>query len=30
MVEDRGLLTPTQIDKLKQHGSLGWITTLTN
>ena len=28
MVGDRGLLTPPQIEKLKQHSGLGWITAL--
>ncbi|MGH9430844.1 MAG: IS1634 family transposase [Terriglobia bacterium] len=27
-VGDRGMLTPPQIDKLKQHPGLGWITAL--
>jgi transposase len=29
-VGDRGLLTPPQIDKLKQHSGWGWITALTS
>jgi len=30
MVGDRGMLTPPQIDKLKQHPGFGWITALTS
>jgi len=30
MVGDRGMLTPPQIDKLKQRPGLGWITALTS
>jgi transposase len=30
MVGDRGMLTQPQIDKLKQHLGLGWITALTS
>jgi transposase len=30
MVGDRGLLTQPQINKLKQHPGLGWITALTS
>ena len=30
MVGDRGMLTQPQIDKLKQHPGLGWITALTS
>ena len=30
MVGDRGMLTQPQIDKLKQHSGLGWITALTS
>jgi len=30
MVGDRGMLTPPQINKLKQHPGLGWITALTS
>jgi transposase len=30
MVGDRGMLTQPQIEKLKQHAGLGWITALTN
>jgi transposase len=30
MVGDRGMLTQPQIEKLKQHPGLGWITALTN
>jgi transposase len=30
MVGDRGMLTPPQIDKLKQHSGLGWITALSS
>ncbi len=29
MVGDRGMLTQPQIDKLKEHPGLGWITALT-
>ncbi len=29
-VGDRGMLTQPQIDKLKQHSGLGWITALTS
>jgi hypothetical protein len=29
MVGDRGMQTQQQIDKLKQHSGLGWITPLT-
>ncbi|HEX2662956.1 MAG TPA: IS1634 family transposase, partial [Candidatus Acidoferrum sp.] len=30
LVGDRGMLTQPQIDKLKQHTGLGWITALTS
>ncbi len=30
LVGDRGMLTQPQIDKLKQHPGLGWITALTS
>jgi transposase len=30
MVGDRGMLTQPQIDKLKRHAGLGWITALTS
>jgi transposase len=30
MVGDRGMLTQPQIDKLKQHAGMGWITALTS
>jgi transposase len=30
MVGDRGMLTQPQIDKVKQHPGLGWITALTS
>jgi transposase len=30
MVGDRGMLTQPQIDKLKEHPGLGWITALTS
>jgi transposase len=30
LVGDRGLLTQPQIDKLKQHPGLGWLTALTS
>jgi transposase len=30
LVGDRGMLTPPQIEKLKQHPGLGWITALTS
>ncbi|MGH9454362.1 MAG: IS1634 family transposase [Terriglobia bacterium] len=30
LVGDRGMLTQPQIDKLKQHSGLGWITALTS
>jgi transposase len=30
LVGDRGMLTQPQIDKLKQHAGLGWITALTS
>jgi len=30
MVGDRGMLTQPQIDKLKLHASMGWITALTS
>lgn len=30
MVGDRGMLTQPQIDKLKQHSGMGWITALTS
>jgi transposase len=30
MVGDRGMLTQPQIEKLKQHSGLGWITALTS
>jgi transposase len=30
MVADRGMLTQPQIDKLKQHAGMGWITALTS
>lgn len=30
LVGDRGMLTQPQIDKLKGHAGLGWITALTN
>jgi transposase len=30
LVGDRGMLTPQQIDKLKQHPGLGWLTALTS
>ncbi|MGC9225629.1 MAG: IS1634 family transposase, partial [Terracidiphilus sp.] len=30
LVGDRGMLTQPQIDKLKCHSGLGWITALTN
>jgi transposase len=30
LVGDRGMLTPPQIDKLKEHPGLGWITALTS
>lgn len=30
MVGDRGMLTQPQIDKLKQHDGMGWITALTS
>jgi len=30
MVGDRGMLTQPQIDKLKQHQGMGWITALTS
>jgi transposase len=29
-VGDRGMLTPPQIDKLREHPGLGWITALTS
>ncbi len=30
LVGDRGMLTPPQIDKLRKHPGLGWITALTS
>ena len=30
IVGDRGMLTPPQIDKIKKHPGLGWITALTS
>lgn len=30
LVGDRGMLTQPQIDKLKQHAGMGWITALTS
>jgi transposase len=30
LVGDRGMLTPPQIEKLKAHPQMGWITALTN
>src|SRR5580658_6459697 len=30
LVGDRGMLTQPQIDKLKQHSGMGWITALTS
>jgi transposase len=30
LVGDRGMLTPPQIDKLKAHPQMGWITALTS
>lgn len=30
LIADRGMLTQPQIDKLKQHPGLGWITALTS
>ena len=30
VVGDRGMLTQPQIDKIKQHPEMGWITALTN
>jgi len=30
MVGDRGMLTQPQIDKLKEHAGMGWITALTS
>src|SRR6266568_3469912 len=30
LVGDRGMLTPPQIDKLRKHPGLGWITPLTS
>jgi transposase len=30
LVGDRGMLTQPQIDKLKQHAGLGWLTALTS
>jgi len=30
MVGDRGMLTPPQIEKLRKHPGLGWITALTS
>jgi transposase len=30
LVGDRGMLTPPQIDKLREHPGMGWITALTS
>jgi len=30
LVGDRGMLTQPQIDKMKSHPGLGWITALTS